>query len=117
MKNRDARQSKSTVLLTAIILLQTLWLIMGWALAYRYDYVPSLQNPYKMSFLIVFTLVIGLMMIYLPTRVLSRMRQFKAHLLKNEMQLLLVLGAIVLIVAGIYINNLRWGSDEEGFFI
>ncbi len=103
-------------LLTAMILLQTLWLITGWALAYRYDYVPSLQNPYKMSFIIAFTLVVGLMIISLPTQVLSQIRQIKEHLLKNKMHLLLVLGAIVLIVAGIYINNLRWGSDEEAFF-
>ncbi|MEK8019276.1 MAG: glycosyltransferase family 39 protein, partial [Candidatus Parabeggiatoa sp.] len=103
-------------LLTAMILLQTLWLILGWTLAYLYDYVPSLQNPYKMSFIIAFTLVVGLMIISLPTQVLSRMRQIKEHLLKNQMHLLLVLGAIVLIVAGIYINNLRWGSDEEAFF-
>jgi len=106
-------------LLATMILLQILWLTMGWTLAHLYDIydsVPGLQSIPKMAFLIMFTLVVGLIIIYLPTQVLSQMRQIREHLLKNERQLLLILGAIVLIVAGIYANNLRWGSDEKRFF-
>lgn len=106
---RVERVLQPKLFLAAMILLQALWLTSTWLTT------PTIA-AWHFLLLLLIAIVVGVAIIRLSLRPLSKLRELGQQLLKNEKYLLLTLGLLVFIAGGIQINLNFPTSDELGSF-
>lgn len=92
-------------LLTAMVLLQVLWLVTMWM-------TGATSNWRKLPLLLVYSVVVGVAIGRLPAGFVSRIRQLRERLIQNERFLILTLCGLVLIAGVVYANYQRPYIDE-----
>src|SRR5690349_9018954 len=98
---------QSPYLLIGMTVLQLLWLV-------AILWTGTSSNIQLIVVLTVFSLGAGLVVIFLPSVVLLKIRTFKVWLLQSQLRLILVLGLFVILGAIMYANNQRvWGDEER----
>jgi 4-amino-4-deoxy-L-arabinose transferase-like glycosyltransferase len=96
-------------LLAAMILLQVLWLATIWM-------AGATSNRTKLPLLLVYSIVVGVAIAFMPAGFVSRIRQLKERLIQNERSLILTLCGIVLMAGVVYASYQRPYVDEGNNF-
>lgn len=100
------RLVQTPILLAIMTLLQMAWLALTWL-------TGTAVNWKKIPYLLVYTVVVGLGVAYVPETGKSRFRQFEECLVCHEKLALIVLCIVVLIVGVVYASFQRVWTDEE----
>jgi 4-amino-4-deoxy-L-arabinose transferase-like glycosyltransferase len=96
--------------LAAMAALQVLWLYTIWLLG------GAASNHEKIPFLILYTVVIGVVVGWMPATLVSRMSTFKGHVVQHEKLVLLILCLVVLTAGVVYASQQRVLTDEQNVF-
>lgn len=100
------RLVKTRIILVVMIMLQVAWLALTWL-------TGTAVNWIKIPYLLVYSVGVGLGVIYAPGGLTLKLKQLEERLVCNEKLALIALCVVVLVVGVIYADSQRVWADEE----
>lgn len=109
------RFKRARNLLAAMLLFQALWLIAKWLSGNTSIWLlaRTTSSWQKSPFLLIFSTVLFLAIALMPSGLVSKIRQLREHIVRNERLLLLTLCLVVSIAGLIYARGQPVGIDEQ----